>query len=240
MDAPIGPDRLVDALAREGHLLHDASAGCLDRPVPACPGWVVADVVGHLGRVYRSVADIVGHRLVDPPTTRVPKPPAGDEVRAFLLEGLDQLVAALRATPVDTPVHTWAADGTVGFYCRRMCHETAAHRLDVAPGAPLDTDVAADGVAELYEVVLPFGLARHRGPRPTGSLHLHRTDGPGEWTLELEGDDLRVGRVHGKATAAVRGTGGDLFVFAWHRGRGPSIEVFGDEAVAEAWAALAP
>lgn len=236
----LDPDLLVDALAREGRALRDAASTRLDADVVTCPGWVVADVVGHLGRVYRSVTQILEERLQDPPMTAVPRPPAGEAVLDFFTEGLDALVAALAATPVDTPLYTWASDRTAGFYRRRMCHETAAHRLDVAPDAPLDADVAADGVSELYDVVLPFGLARHRGPRPAGSLHLHRTDGPGEWTLELDGDQLRVGRVHGKATAAVRGGGSDLFRFVWHRGRGASIEVFGDEQVADAWAGLAP
>ena len=236
----LDPDLLVDALAREGRALREAAAERLDADVATCPGWVVADVVGHLGRVYRSVTEIVRERLQDPPITAVPRPPAGAAVLDFFTEGLDDLVAALAATPVDTSLYTWANDRTAGFYRRRMCHETAAHRLDVAAHEPLDGDVAADGISELYDIVLPFGLARSRGPRPAGSLHLHRTDGPGEWTLALEGDSVRVGHVHGKATAAVRGTGSDLFRFAWHRGRGPSIEVFGDEQVAETWAGLAP
>ena len=69
----------VDALEREAGRLIAAAWGGLGRPIAACPGWVVADVVGHLGRVYRSVTDIVSNRLVDQPATRVPKPPSGDE-----------------------------------------------------------------------------------------------------------------------------------------------------------------
>ena len=239
----------VDALEREGRLVAKAAPGNLDRPVAACPGWVVADVVGHLGRVYRSVTDIVGHRLVDQPSTRVPKPPAGDEVVDFFTSGLAGLVDVLRTTPAHVPVITWGSVGEVGFYHRRMAHETGAHRFDVQTACgsvdPFDGDIAADGVSELYEVVLPFGLSRntkaHSGESgPGGSLHLHRTDGPGEWTLEMVDGSLRVGTAHGKATAAVRGPASDLFVFAWNRGRSDSLEVFGDEAVAEAWAHLAP
>lgn len=236
----VAPDRLLDALARDGRALGASAAADLDAAVPACPGWARRDVLGHLGRVYRSVAAIVDGRLQDPPSTAPPPAPAGDEVVPFFHEGLEAVVASLAATPDDTPLYTWSRDRTAGFYRRRLCHETAAHRLDVDPAAAFDPDVAADGVAELYEVVMPTGLARHRGPRPSGTLHLHRTDGPGEWTLELVGDELRVGRVHGKATAAVRGDASDLFRFAWNRGRGPSIEVFGDESVALAWAGLAP
>lgn len=234
----------VEALEREGGLLAAAARDGLDKPIAACPGWVVADVVGHLGRVYRSVTDIVSNRLVDQPTTRVPKPPAGDEVVEFFTSGLTGLVEALRATPDDVPVIAWGATGTVAFYNRRMTHETAVHRFDVqracGPVDPFDADLAADGVSELYEVVLPFGLSRVPKPGPVGSLHLHRTDGPGEWTLEMVDGALQVTSAHGKSTAAVRGPGSDLFVFAWNRGRSSALEVFGDVAVADAWAGLAP
>ena len=234
----------VDALEREGGLLAAAASGGLDRPVAACPGWVVADVVGHLGRVYRSVTDIVTNRLVEQPTTRVPKPPAGPEVVDFFTTGLAGLVDAFRSTPADVPVIVWGAVGTVAFYHRRMTHETGVHRYDVQTACgtfdPFDGDLAADGVSELYEVVLPFGLSRTGQAGPTGSLHLHRTDGPGEWTLEMVHGTLQVSASHGKATAAVRGPGSDLFVFAWNRGRSDALEVFGDVAVADAWAQLAP
>ena len=94
----------VDALEREAGRLVAAASGGLGRPIAACPGWVVADVLGHLGRVYRSVTDIVSNRLVDQPTTRVPKPPSGDEVVEFLTTGLADLVEVLRSTPPDVPV----------------------------------------------------------------------------------------------------------------------------------------
>jgi hypothetical protein len=69
-----------------------------------------------------------------------------------------------------------------------MAHETAMHRYDAeaATGTPtpFDGDMAADGIAELYEVVLPFGLVRREVTLPSGSLHLHRSDGEGEWMVK--------------------------------------------------------
>lgn len=238
------PSVLVDALEREGRLLASCAAQGLDAPVAACPGWVVADVVGHLGRVYRSVGDIVEHRLREAPTARGSKSPVGGAVLEYFAEAHARVVALLRSTAPDTPMYTWATDGVAGFYHRRMTHETTAHRIDVqaAFGSidPVDPDVAADGVSELYDVVLPFGLARLDRPLPTGSLHLHRTDGEGEWTLEIVDGALSVGRGHSRATGAVRGAASDLFVFAWNRGRSAGLEVFGDASVVDAWACLAP
>lgn len=35
--------------------------------VPSCPGWVVTDLVLHLGFVHRLVARVVGERMQQPP-----------------------------------------------------------------------------------------------------------------------------------------------------------------------------
>jgi uncharacterized protein (TIGR03083 family) len=238
--------RLLVALRSEGELLLASARADLTAPVPACPGWVVGDVAGHLGRVYRSIGEIVATGATEPPTTPVPKPPAGDAVLDFFAEGHRRLLELLAAADPSVPIYTWSDERSARFYVRRMAHETAVHRIDVEhalgrTATPVDSDVATDGLDELYGVVLPFGLRR----RPAtvalvGSLHLHRTDGPGEWTLELVDGVLRVGHVHGKATAAVRGPASALFTFAWNRGVSPGLEVFGDRTVADAWAGLAP
>jgi uncharacterized protein (TIGR03083 family) len=239
------PARFLDALRIEGERLVGAAQIDLRAPVPGCPGWVAADVLGHLGRVYRSIHDIVVTRAQEPPSTPVPKPPAGDAVVDFFAEGHERLLHALAATPADVAVYTWSDDRTVGFYQRRMAHETGVHRVDVElavgrPITPFDGDLAVDGIDELYGVVLPFGLARRNLALPAGSLHLHRTDGAGEWTIVAVDGTVSVSSTHSKATAAIRGPASDLFVHAWHRGRPATLEVLGDESVAAAWAALAP
>ena len=81
-----------------------------------------------------------------------------------------------------------------------------------------------------------------RGPvsgYPTSTLHLHQTDGEGEWMLSSLNDQLVVGNEHAKGDAAARGTASDLALLVWGR-RQPTVEVFGDEAVLNAWLALTP
>ena len=81
-----------------------------------------------------------------------------------------------------------------------------------------------------------------RGPiseYPTSTLHLHQTDGEGEWMLSSLNDQLVVGNEHAKGDAAARGTASDLALLVWGRRR-PTVEVFGDEAVLNAWLALTP
>ena len=125
-----------------------------------------------------------------------------------------------------------------------MAHELEIHRFDVEAAfgepAPFAPDMAVDGGDEVYEVLLPFSARRWERALPTGTLHLHRTDGPGEWFVTGSGDEIRMTHEHAKGDAAVRGSASDLYRLVWNRGTGGSVEVLGDEAVAREWAALAP
>jgi uncharacterized protein (TIGR03083 family) len=235
---------LIDASAREGYAVLAAGKAGLDAPVPTCGGWVVADVLGHLGRVHRSVSEILERRSREIPDTAIPKPPEGDAVLGFFESGLERLLGAMASTDPDVPVYTWAGLGTAAFYYRRMTHEIAVHRFDaeLAHGtpAPFDPEQAADAIDELYTVVLPFSVARWQRALPGGSLHLHRTDGTGEWLVRAQDGALVVTREHAKGDVAVRGSASHLLVYAWNRGRPEGLTVFGDQGLAEQWAGLAP
>ena len=241
---PLAKDSYLGAIEREGELLAKAGDRNLGAIVPACPGWTVQTVLVHLGRVYRSVTEHVVARATEMiPFTKTPSPDSFDVV-SWYGEGLDALLEALRGIDPGEPVWSWSDNQTAGFYFRRMAHETAMHRYDAeaatATPTPFDGDIAADGVAELYESVLPFGLERRKVTLPSGSMHLHRTDGDGEWMVNGVDGAISLTHEHGKGDAAVRGSASDLFVFVWHRGMPDTLQFFGDEAVARAWAALAP
>jgi len=74
---------------------------------------------------------------------------------------------------------------------------------------------------------------------PTGSLHLHRTDGDGEWLISTVDGQLQVTREHSKGDAAVRGSAEGLLLYLWDRRR-DGLECFGDEKVINHWAAITP
>ncbi len=239
------PSPFVDATAREGAATARAAvAAGLDAPVPTCEGWVVADVLGHLGRVHRSVSEIIERHSPVIPDVAIPKPPSGDAVVPFFQEGLDRVVAALGSVDPDEPLYSWSGDGTGRFYLRRMTHELAVHRFDVeaaggTPG-PFDSDMAVDGIDEFYDVLVPFSARRWERPLPTGTLHLHRTDGAGEWLVQAVDGAVVTSHEHAKGDVAVRGGASDLFRFVWNRGRSDDLALFGDEAMARKWAELAP
>ena len=66
---------------------------------------------------------------------------------------------------------------------------------------------------------------------PSGSLHLHRSDGEGEWMVKAVDGEVVVTHEHGKGDAGRARHRADLFVFAWHRGMPDTLQIFGDEAV---------
>ena len=241
---PLDRDVYLGAIEQDTQLLLNAADANLGGIILACPGWTVQTVLVHLARLYRSVAEHVTTGATE--MIRFTKTPSPDsfEVVSWFRESQAMVLDALGKADPSQPVWTWSDDKTVGFYQRRMAHETAMHRYDVEASAgtptPFDGEIAADGIAELYEVVMPFNLARREVSLPAGSLHLHRADGEGEWMIKGVDGAIVVTHEHGQGDAAVRGTGSDLFVFAWHRAMPDTLQIFGDEAVARAWAALAP
>jgi len=234
----------IAATEREGTATLVAARAGLDAPVPTCEGWTVRDVLGHLGRVHRSVSEIIERRAQEVPDVAIPKPPSGDAVLGFYEEGLHRLVAALGTIGPDDPVYSWSGAGSGRFYFRRMAHELAVHRFDVesafGPPGPFEPEMAADGIDEFYTVLVPFSVRRWERPLPSGSLHLHRTDGPGEWLVRAVDDAVVTAHEHAKGDVAVRGSASELFRFVWNRGRGEGLQLVGDDSVAHAWAALAP
>ena len=238
------PEPFIAATEREGAAVLAAAEAGLDAPVPTCEGWVVADILGHLGRVHRSVSEIIERRALEIPAVEIPNPPPGEAVLGFFEEGLGRVVAALASIGPDEPVYSWSGDGTGRFYHRRMAHELAVHRFDAESAhgtpAPFDAELAADGIDEYLDVLVPFSARRWARALPSGSMHLHRTDGPGEWLVRAVDGAVVTTREHAKGDVAVRGPASDLFAFVWNRGRSEELAVFGDDAVADEWAALAP
>ena len=230
--------RRVDA---EGHRLVEVAARDLAAPVPSCPGWTTTQLLGHVGRVWRSVTAHVVERSTEKiPGTEIPPAPATAAIVAFAAAGLTDLLRVLADADPGTPVWTWSPGRqNVGFYIRRMHHETLVHRVDAELAlddlTPVDSDDGADGVDELCEVML---AARTGDGLPGGSLHLHRTDGEGEWLLDVVDGAVTVRTEHAKGDAALRGSGDELLLAMWGRRPVEGLELFGDASVARAWVDL--
>jgi len=242
MSAPLSKDSYLAAVQANGELMVAAARKGLDVAVPSCPGWDVADLTGHVARVYLSVAEHIERRTMEMvPREEIPEAPTGAAVIGFFEESHERVLAALADIDRAEPVWSWSSNQTGGFYHRRMAQETLVHRWDAenAHGAtsPIDGDLAADGVSELYEVLAPRAISIDDKTPPDGSLHLHRTDGEGEWLLKLMGNEVGMTHEHAKGDAAIRAAGADLLLLVWGRVDldGTEAEVFGDRGVADAW-----
>ncbi|MDE0237893.1 MAG: maleylpyruvate isomerase family mycothiol-dependent enzyme [bacterium] len=240
-------DRAVyrQALRSDGEAIAAAGRRDIATTVPACPGWTMHKLLSHVGRVYRSVGRHVAERATEMiPADEIPRPPEGDAIVEWFEEGHRYVQEALDGADPDDPVWSWTGQNTMAFYFRRMAHETAVHRWDAEaafgePG-PIDSDLGADGVSELFEVVLPFAVANWDMTLPDSSLHLHRSDGDGEWLLVNDGGCIKMSLEHVKGDAAVRASGTDLLLLSWERIGldSPGVETFGDADAARAWFAL--
>lgn len=201
-------------------------------PVPGTD-WTLADLLHHVGRLswYWSgrVRSAGGGEFYD--TER----PEGTTPSDWLRQGTATMGEQLTAAAPDAEIKTWAGLQPPSWLWRRMTHELAVHRWDAQAAAgtpePITTDVAEDGIDELLGEFLPAADITGVG----GTLHLHATDGDGEWFIDPTGDGLTWERSHTKADVAVRGTTSDLLLVLWGRKDTDAVEVLGDEAVLTRW-----
>lgn len=215
-------------------------AAGLDATVPPCPGWDVADLLWHLTEVHWFWGTIVAERRTTPKGMAGLERPADDQLMNVYYDRLGELVEVLRSTDAQTPVWSWSGDDkNVAWVIRRMAHETAVHRWDAEVAtdtpAPIDPLLAGDGIDEFLANFLPWATD---GAAPVGgSVHLHCTDTPGEWTVVEGGDGFVVTREHAKGDCALRGAASDMLLALWHRLPLSAVEVLGDTGVAERFVA---
>ena len=237
-------DAYIAATQREGAAVSAVAATAdLDAPVPSCPRWSLQKLVGHLGWVYNWVSEHIEQRSATMLNRDdVPRPPAGDAVIDWYAGAHARVLDALRAIDPATEVWGWAGINTGAFWHKRLAHESLIHRWDaenaVGEPGPLDSDLAADGVDELVDVLLPFQVGLTKDPLPEGTLHLHRTDGDGEWLCQISEGRLVTERIHARGDVAVRGTGEQLDLVLWRRIQSDDVEIFGDVDALAAWTAL--
>lgn len=234
----------LDAFLADSEQIASQAVGHLDDEISFLEGWDIRQLVAHLGAVYAyATANIVG------PSTELQSPgpeakaPDGEAIHTWFLERRDVLSGELSSMDVTAPSATHAGTHPAGWWQRRMAHETAVHRWDtdagiegVASATPVASDLATDGIDEFIEVTLRDKPGRMC---PKESLHLHRSDGDGEWMLV--GNDsggVIATHEHGKGDAAVRGPASPLLLWIWGRPVSDQVEIFGDESVAEAWRSL--
>jgi hypothetical protein len=104
--------------------------------VPSCPGWVVTDLVLHLGAVHRSVSRVIGERMQQrpdrgdllwlglaeewrgwlPPGRAPQRSPVPAGLLDWFHDGAADLQERFCSTAPAEQVWTWSADHSVGFW----------------------------------------------------------------------------------------------------------------------------
>ena len=241
MIVPVGQTGQMDVTHRldrareDGERIIDLCLAGPDEAVPACPGWDAAKLLSHITNVWHMLA-IFGESKPDgfPGRDQFPPAPATGEEGTAARTALDRVDAAMRALEPGVAMWSWGTTQTSDYFHRRYHLENLVHRVDAEQAAgvasAIDGDEAADAVDERF-----VEFVHRREERPNGSLHLHRTDGPGEWTVSVVDDRIVVTREHAKGDAAARGTGADLMLAMWGRGPVDALEVFGEPSLVGVW-----
>jgi uncharacterized protein (TIGR03083 family) len=226
----------IDVLRDRSSSLLDASRADLGAALPSCPGWTATDLVTHVGGVWGWAAATVrsGSRA------DFPSPPAGADLIGWAGDNALQLLDALEGADPATDCWTFGLPRSRLFWFRRQALETAVHAWDAQRAfgepEPIGAEVASDGIDEFLEVMLPRFVGQNPDAWTGQSLHLHRTDGEGEWMVQLgPGATVSAERVHGKGDVALRGSASSLYLWIVNRIPTHDLEVFGDRAVADRW-----
>ena len=259
-------DQYINAVHENSALLLDAARRDLRAPVPTCPGWFTATLVAHMGEVQRSWAFIVRTRAQEPadlPDAEFDSYPGllawyratfdGPADLNAIPEGLVewaaestlQLLDAFEQVDPEEQVWHWSGDNSAITTMRNQAMEATVHRYDAqnAQGAtsPIDEQIALDGIAQHFGLQIP--AARHWNEYQRGqgeTYHFHRTDGPGEWLVTFQGEDVTIRPEHARGDIAIRGSAEDLFLWLWGRISADRLEVHGDAGLLERYRQLVP
>jgi uncharacterized protein (TIGR03083 family) len=219
-------------------ILAVASRG-LDAAVPFCPGWTVRDAVEHVAEVYRHKVSCIREKAFPKPW-----PPArGDETTFdYFRRATDDLLTELTTRdPLEYADTWWWDERTVGFWGRRMAHESAIHRVDVELAyddtTPIDDALALDGVDEVLRRFLAGDWSDEPATgQPTTIVRVE--SGGTAWRVVMEPNAV-VASVYldrwPELAIDAKVSGDQLPVYLWLWGRGPRdrITIDGEEAAVE-------
>jgi uncharacterized protein (TIGR03083 family) len=246
--------------AESGRFLEALAGVDLAAEVPSCPGWHVADLLGHLAEVHGFWAQVVDRLLDDPAAATDVERPADPVLLTFAGERRAELLDALaRRSPTDRCWSWSELGGDVGWVARRQAHEALIHRTDaeLAAGVAVTRPhavLAADGLDELVRGFV-VGVPEWARWSPDGTrVALACTDVGARYVLVLgrmSGTSPASGRSYDldaaellddpslPAEAEVAGDAWELDRWLWGRGEAGALTITGRGEVVTRFRALA-
>ena len=208
--------------------------------VPSCPGWSLGDLAFHLAEGYQhKIAAIHSDSRPHPWPPESPGAVWRSPVLEFLESSAENLLAELRSREPEQPCWTWYPEAqTVGFWGRRMAHETVIHRYDAESTfqqpTSIATAIATDGIDELLVVFLSGDWSDEPQPAPFG--HVDVLAGTAGWRVTVTTDAVAVKAFplmigQRPASARLEGSAQTLLLSLWGRPTVPAPRVFGDAAL---------
>lgn len=245
----------LDHVRADAARLSEVARLDLETHVPCCVGWTVRDLVQHVGTVYTHKSMVVEEGWTERQDRAISPP--DDELVEWFDEATVRLLRVLGDHDPAEPVWTWVeTDQTVGFWYRRMAHETLIHRIDAEQArglaSEIDDELAIDGVDEILNIMMSGApswatlelservgrleipgqswavrLGSYSGVSPTTGIVY--TDEP---SLELVGPDAEF-------QAVVSGSAGALDQWLWGRASLGALTMQGDRSIASDVRAIA-
>lgn len=223
----------VEHVQQDGRRLAEVATGSLSRAVPTCPGWTVSDLISHVAQVYehKIACTALGHS----PDPWPPEWPADRDPIEWLGDAHERLLAMFDASGPTTPSATWwPPDQTVGFWARRMAHETAVHRVDAesAIGTPtgVDSELAVDGVDEILVIMLAGDWSDDPEDAAIGQ-QVAISAGGRSWLVTLERESVSITESGGAGDAALSGEPSDVLLWLWGRAADDRVTRSGEDAL---------
>jgi uncharacterized protein (TIGR03083 family) len=222
----------VDRVRDDGRRLSAVAEGRLPADAPSCPGWKVRDLVSHVAEVYEH--KIACTLLGEAPDPWPPEWPADRDPIEWFVDAHERLLEMFARSEPTTPSATWwPPDQTVGFWARRMAHETAVHRVDaeLAAGAPtpIGSDLARDGVDEVLTIMLAGEWSEDADDAATGQ-RVAVAAGQRSWTVVLERESVAVADGEREPHARIDGDPSNVDLWLWGRVPDERVHRTGDQA----------
>lgn len=230
----VDEQRFLECLDADFTRLRDVVEDAVDAPVPTCPGWTGADLARHVAEVYLHKTETM--RQGNWPA---PWPPELPDPLTALDDAYRRLVGEFTARDTAGKALTWyGPDQTVGFWLRRMAHETVIHRLDAELAAgvdhdPVPADLAEDGIDELLVCFLAYAsevdpdeVAEYLADCDGRTVQV-ATEGAG-WQVQLGPDVITVERGESDAEAAVLGEPDAVLRWVWRRAGDDEVQLDGN------------
>ncbi|MCP4084952.1 MAG: maleylpyruvate isomerase family mycothiol-dependent enzyme [Actinomycetia bacterium] len=239
MDSPT----LLEHLATEGARVTAIGTDRLSSEVPSMPGWDLGRLIGHLGVVSHLAAADAAGAGAETDRSNLPKAPRDESVVDYYAASLAHATEVLGGLDPEAVCSTWNGPQTVGWWIRRLTHETAMHRWDaentLGEPVPIDAALAVDAIDEIFDLFTGTRFDLDAFGPAGETIHLHATDIDGEWLAAFTTDGVTCERAHARGDVAVRGPASDLLLAFWSRRALDGLEVFGDASLIPRWQAAA-